>query len=707
MLTPEQILNSDHVITQRAVQISAFAVALILGFCYYRILGKTSKNNRLFRNTIVGSALTIGIINTVADWMVISKIAQGPLNVFSTTVLAVFHSVELFVFQTHFFDNGYQEYFFGKSYNLQENGPVIFATDPGHPWMAYLFAITFVLACVTSVALVIRALSRRRAGRVWLSNNKTSTRNSHIFFLGGEVTQHLALDIRKHNPQDKLIFVGYPDPEESYMDLTVWEKIRRLFKNREEEDMGPFDAIVYSRIPINETSGPNICKQMGLKDLDPFLKDGSCRVYLLTDSEKDNLHGTNLLVSDGCKATIYCRASREGLNRMYEDMLTSRENVHVRLIDSSYLAVRSIKEQEELLPVNFVKKGKDKDCRLEGWVSGPFNAMILGFGEMGREALGFVYEHAAFVNQRFNKSKFSCTVLDSEMDSLKESYQTQFPGMSTQAGIFFKQCEIGSNEFWKMMEAQLLKLNYILICLGNDQLNLNTAIDIAKLAFRLKGKRPDNFAILTAQEKPSDLDKKTLDFYNLSQQYENLIKPFGGYEKVWTYNNITNTDLNEKAKQFSYNYERSLGKSDEEARAVWENYEAAIRSGTDITKINDALRRRSQNYANCFHMSTKLSLVGPEIKEKMKEIAACIPPSFTEQGTHFTGDDEHVATVLHYLAVLEHIRWEASHVTMGYKPGEKTDVILKTHKCIDDYENLDESTKHYDYLVAKVTFELS
>lgn len=682
---------------------NAYSIGLIAGLGYILLLYLLGRNDRVFPYFMGACVFAIICVNATADYHVIDAIAQHHTNKFSAVVLAIFHSLELFVFHTHFFDNGYQEFFFGK-------GPIGSPayTDEGI-YFVYIFTITFILACISSVALVIRAFSRRRAGRTWLALHKRDTHGTHIFFLGDDVAVQLAEDIRANDPGAKIVYVGYPDPEESYMDLSVWEKIKRLFKRKEEGSIAPFSAIIYSRIQLKDAIGNRIFKDLGINDLSVFLKDETSKVYLLTDNESDNLRCADLLTANGCESIIYCRASREGINRMYENMLTSRENAHVKLIDSSYLAVRGIKDQPDLLPVNVVNKGKDSQGRLEGWVSSTFNSMVLGFGEMGREALGFIYEHAAFVDKNFKKSRFSCLVIDKNMDKLRESYQKEFPGMNAQAGITFKQCEVGSNDFWTLLDGKLPRLNYLIICLGNDQLNLTTAIEIEKLAYQLKRKRPENLSILVSLVSPSDLDKKTLAFYNDSVQYKDLIKPFGGKDLVWTINNITNSDLDERARRFSYNYEMAQGKSAEEADSVWTQYNKDIKEGTDFAVIADAIRRRSQNYANCFHMATKRALIGPEIDARLKEIAEEIPARYETHNAHYLGADEHIATVLHYLAVLEHVRWEASHVAMGYKPGkegEPTDVILKTHACIKDYEALAPGTKHYDYLVVKTTFEL-
>lgn len=671
-----------------AIQISAFVLAFVIGLVYIMILARNSKSNRLFRNTLLICTAVIFLVHFLSDIHVIRQISEGEPNSFSLFILSILHSLELFIFQTHFFDNGYQDFFFGSG------------CQSGHPWFTYLFATTFLLAVITSVSFVIRTLNRKRAGRSWLSAHKKQSENVHIFFQGGKIATTLAEDIKNCHPEQPRVYIGFPDPEESFMDLSVWEKILRLFKSQAEEDLGPFNTIVYSRIPLGEADGKDICRQLNLKDLKDYLDKPSSKVYLLSDDEEYNLRCAEILYKDDCAAEIFCRACREGLNRMYEETMTRTPSISVHLVDSSYLAVRNIKTRPELLPVNYVEKGTDSEGRREGWVSTPFNAMILGFGETGREVLGFLYEQGAFVDKNFKKSPFSCVVMDHQKSNLEQ--RKNFPGMNEANGVTYTQCEIGSKEFWNDVSGRIHDLNYIVVCMGNDRLNLKMAVELVEFAFRNDKDLSKNFVILIAQENPSHLDDATLHHYNAIEQYHNCIRTFGSQKNVWTYDNMTNESLKARAKTYFEGYQRASGEN-----GNWEEREKVIEATDNFATYAKRVRQRTQDYANCFHVATKLALIGPEIYEHRREIAQCIPTSYEENSTHYTGTDTHVEKTLHYLAVHEHIRWEASHVALGYTPGQRTDDLKKTHECIMSYDDLTPKMKHYDYLVIKTTFEIS
>ena len=676
------------------LQIYAAFIGILIALLCFLLLVRNSISNKRFLTTLIILSAIVFIVNTLADGIVIWQISKGERSLFSVGVLAVFHSLELFVFQTHFFDNGYQEFFFGTLDNT-----------PGHPWFAFLFAVTFILACFISVSLVIKAFNRRRAGREWLSAHKKMSGNSHLFFLGGEIPSVVARSIKKAHPDHNCIFIGFPDPEENYMGLSIWEKIQRLFDDRDDFYKGPFDAIVYSRVPLGETDGVDICKKMNLKDLEDYLTNESCKVYLLSDNDEENLRCVEILHKylrqSPHSAEIFCRTCRKGINRMYESAMANTPSMNIHLVDTASLAVQTIKSHLKLLPVSYVHKGVNEQGQQEGWVDSPFEAMILGFRETGQEMLGLLYEYGSFVGRDFRKSPFHCTVLDEQMDLLEEAYKNNHRGMNEESGVSYRQCAVGSNEFWEIVKDRMPSLNYIAICLDEDHLNLKTAFDLVGYAYRSGKDISRDFIILVNQKIPTYLDNTTLKHYRSIEQFQGCIHTFGVLNEVWTYDHITGESMKNRAKQYYNGYNQASG-----GEGDWDNREREILTTKDFKLHSKRVRQRSQDYANCQHASTKLALTDPALLDSRKEIAQDIPSSFHDAQTHYTGNDPHVETMLHYLAVQEHLRWEASHVAMGYVYVDKTDDVMKIHADIRPFHELHPATQHYDYLVVKTTYEL-
>ncbi len=209
------------------------------------------------------------------------------------------------------------------------------------------------------------------------------------------------------------------------------------------------------------------------------------------------------------------------------------------------------------------------------------------------------------------------------------------------------------------------------------------------------------------QEIPTYLDTTTLKHYQSIRQYQACIHTFGNLETVWSYDHITGESMKSKAQRYYEGYlKASNDDADNKKQVTWEERDQTILTTPDFREYSNKVRQRSQDYANCMHAQTKLALIDPVLRGSRKEIAAQIPSKYGESGTHYTGSDPHIGSMLHYLAVQEHLRWEASHAAMGYVRGDDTDDIRKTHPGMRPFEELDAKTQHYDYLVVKTTFEL-
>ena len=322
-------------------------------------------------------------------------------------------------------------------------------------------------------------------------------------------------------------------------------------------------------------------------------------------------------------------------------------------------------------------------------MSSAFNSLLIGFGELGQEALGFLYEFGAFVGQDFRKSPFSCTVLDKRMDAIAPDFRKRFPGLTEAAGVRFLQCKTGTDSYREVLKRLLPGLNYIMVCLGDDDLNLSVASELAECAAGLGV--GGNFVILVAR-KGSPLP-----------EVAGCIRAFGLQDEVMSPDNVSGAAATARARAFHAGYMLAQG-SKEDPADVWDARDERIASATDPAVRSKLLRQRYQDYSNAYNIPVKLALMGPEVSDHACEVAESIPATYA--GTHYTGSDPHVARVLRYLSLQEHLRWEASHAALGYAPGERTDETLKTHACIRDYDDLSPEMQHYDYLVIKTTLAL-
>ena len=135
---------------------------------------------------------------------------------------------------------------------------------------------------------------------------------------------------------------------------------------------------------------------------------------------------------------------------------------------------------------------------------------------------------------------------------------------------------------------------------------------------------------------------------------------------------------------------------------TWEQREEKGIRSEIYSKRCEARRKKMQDYSNCLHKTTKQLLCEsynePASYNKLAEQILTI----NEGSKHCEGEDIVTKNILEHLAVCEHLRWEASHLLMGYKPTTgNTDDLKKLHCCIKPYNELSEIIKHYDWLVVK------
>ena len=82
------------------------------------------------------------------------------------------------------------------------------------------------------------------------------------------------------------------------------------------------------------------------------------------------------------------------------------------------------------------------------------------------------------------------------MDELVSGFCVRYPGMKEGSEIHYRPCEIGSEQFWEYLKSEIKTLNYIVICLGDDRMNLNFASEILSFALRQGKDFSKNFAML-------------------------------------------------------------------------------------------------------------------------------------------------------------------------------------------------------------------
>lgn len=565
-------------------------------------------------------------------------------------------------------------------------------------WLYCGYSILYGIAVLTSGFIGFHFLSRRHYTRRWLKQGDTE-RKTHILVGVNDASRCLAKNIEN----DQIIFVHIPKPEDGWQGLSLWNNIIRIFNER--------------KTPDKYTSNVVLRGDGDMGGIEKWLEKESTSIYLLSENQNENIAALEKLwkKKDLFKCKIYCHARRDdGLVDKYNSYADDGDRV--TFIDSSSLAVQLlIKEKEDMLPVNYVKVAKDNDGHNIGYVKSPFNCAVIGFGETGREAMKFLYEFGAFADKNNNKSPFMCHIFDNDLDKqlnklgldIRNIRSSEVKGDAREFETY--SMDVCTNSFRCKMRELIRSLNYIFVCLGDEDLNVATAINLAQCAVE-EDRKTNNICIAVRLSGMSALNKDTIDKANAV--YNGCIKVFGFIEDIWKPDIISNAYLDEEARKFYTSYKELSEEHNKvleyDPEPTWEEREAKLKSKETCYETRCSIRRkRAQDYSNCFHKRTKQILCSDA------KMANAIYD--TDNGkAHCDGQDSNtgecnndISKTLLSLAVCEHLRWEASHLMLGYRETSgKTKDLQKLHKCIKPYSDLtSEGIKHFDWLVVKNSLE--
>lgn len=181
------------------------------------------------------------------------------------------------------------------------------------------------------------------------------------------------------------------------------------------------------------------------------------------------------------KPVIYIHARRDANNEVFDHYSQYDEESHrmkIKIVDSAYLSVATLKQDERTLPVNCIKIDKST-----GLVDSPFTTLIVGFGGTGQEAFKFLYEYSAFIGSDMKKSPFKCYAIDGQMNRIARLIREKMPAIGEDE-LSLIQAAVDSEEFWDKVRTIIKELNHVVIALNNDVIGLSLAVNLFKCALR-------------------------------------------------------------------------------------------------------------------------------------------------------------------------------------------------------------------------------
>lgn len=645
----------------------------------------------------------------------------------------------------------------------------------------FFYSIVHFLAAFISMVFVIKHFGFNIVAsiiRYWKTHfGNSNIQNLFVFWGMNDATYYLAKDIvqKGYLSNSKIVIVRINNEKEGSNERLGMERLfsflsmtkAHLEKLQELQKLGCLSTNTFGSLTNVSLPADNDIMRYELR-LDSLVRlihrtKGTLHMFFLDDNDTTNIQAAANLIqdkeihtfTDKGKAIFYCHARYNSIHRVIEDELMC-QNIDVKVVDSSHINVELMKKNPTLHPVNHVTVEKDAT------VSSDFNAMVIGFGEVGLDTVRFLYEFGAFVKSGekiVKRSGFHCHVVDQNMDDLAGVFTVNAPSIAITMNrkeadaaklINLYQMDCRSVDFYERLKIWIKTLNYIVIATGDDETNISQAIRIFRLAIREREEGLDGLCILVrvqhddnghvqkiayhynrlwAAEKNGNQKKLHQNVVGASEKIDTPIFLFGSADKVYTYDHVVNDLLKEDAKKFKMKYDLSVNElrqmAGEEPYQIedWDEEQNNLMQligdnkgyAPTFSGVMKLRRVQSQNVANSLHKGTKSLLVKMALGDQALE-AMRVHGLERKSGTliyswrdHSNESIDNIQRVLDVLAQTEHLRWNASHEILGYQ--DKNDENFKDeakllHGCLKDWDKLSEKMQSNDYDVVDVSLGL-
>lgn len=609
----------------------------------------------------------------------------------------------------------------------------------------------------------------------------TQTENYHLFiFWGtGENERLLAKDIMS-NPkyQDKknlIIFIDTDHKESEETDGWTNVVTHLTLKNPLAPKLNNDSHAMYlisehdiCSIDTSKSDVHHFWSKIGLSRIDKLLEELAKNVpekeekneihfFFLSNNRDKNVLASRILIEMLNKDTrittisksIYCATRKDGVTSVIEEENVSNLNsLRVKVIDDANISVEILKRQEESYPAKFV----DFDFKNNpGQATSEFCSLIIGFGETGRDIFRYLYEYSAIpsVSQsNLSRIPFECHIVDRNINNLKGRLISNSPSifdrnyhhLSDKKYIKFHNLLDTSTEFYNLLDDIGYRLNYVVVCVGNDEANITIAVSVLKYIrkynYKLKKSSFKIFVRTYEDESFSHLES-IVEYYNNLYGYD-IITIFGKKEQIYSYQYIVQDKIDELAEQYhnaytetayEYNMDKSKGPNWNTLKRMM-NYDIYLDNTLKNKQeerpeaIFDVNRRINENKKNVFHLHHKIYVIlqfinavkekdeyndislqkiyrtiigfGRNAEERFEFIKNVVLNNATDTFEY------KICNLVYNLCVFEHLRWNASHELIGFTTGKK-EFKAKTHNCLKDWYNLDPYTPLYDYLVVETS----
>lgn len=505
-----------------------------------------------------------------------------------------------------------------------------------------LFHLVHAMGLMITVLILLSLFGLHIISRIQLLLSQSS--ETYIFCGLNEYAYHLIRSLRE-NGRDRRIIVIEGLKQSSEEEEVLVKKIR-------ENQCILIDRNAREVESLKQLKLPSRCYQ---KPIHFFLFSErenvniEIAINLIRNIQKEKIPVSRL--------TLYILSSSENTGQILDQVKRdSGASIDFKIFSIPDLAARQLMET---CPI-YETMALDTE---EAMVHSDFTLFLAGFGRMGVEVL-----RKALYNGQFHGGKFKAVVTDSAMNSREGIFNNRYSAIQNNYDIQFVQADPGSSAFYDLLMRHIREINYVVVCLEDDRLSVETALEIQRLLKRNGGGRKVTIAVQVSQSE------------EISRYQENALLPdiriFGRISDIFTESIIINESMDKMARTMNTLFNRIYHVEPED------NWFAL----DEFTK--------ESNRSAAMNIRTKLRLLGLD----MAEAKTC-----GRQPVHL--EDYLKGRRLENLAKQEHMRWNAFHFASGWTTWELSetggaqkakDAANKRHACLVPWEKLAGVTRRFN-----------
>ena len=330
-----------------------------------------------------------------------------------------------------------------------------------------------------------------------------------------------------------------------------------------------------------------------------------------------------------------------------------RDVVTPVLLRESQLIAKDFISKYPLLKAPRVEIDEEKAVVAEGG----FKVLILGFGAAGQDILNELVCNGQFLDSHGNVAPFSVDVVEQDPKVVDE-YCIRRPLVCNEYKVHFaKGVRVEDETFDRWFKTRLNDYNRIIVCLNGDGKTLAIANKVVEFARRYGVHIPPNVVYARVTDPARHRYVKVFSLFEKGEPHEKerIITLFGNLSDIYSFSRIDAEVVDTMAKVLNSrygNFGRDLG---------------------DVKKREEDWTRASffdqlSSRAAAEGLRNLLLLRGLDYRANVAgRLFAAIPYSDVDEPMT---DDSYYAkdSVLRTLAVDEHLRWNAFHTMMGFRP---------------------------------------